>query len=298
MTTAKESKRAPFNAPPTHPDRWGGLDPGPTPAGWIEPKDPILLEYVSGGRIAIITFNRPGVNNSVTTAMAACFAEVLEEIETKVTVRCAILTGAGKAFCGGADLRERKDMNSQQWLKQRRDFDRTLYTLRQMRRPIFAAVNGLANGGGCEIAQSCDFRIASENASFAQAEAMVGISAGGGSTQMLPLQLSPGMAMDMLMTGDAISAQEAYRLGFVNQVCAPEELMNVALDIAERIARNSPTAVQAAKLATREGQGVPLEHGITINLEAHWRSAVFSDRIEGVTAWNEGREPKFKDPER
>ena len=98
------------------------------------------------------------------------------------------------------------------------------------------------------------------------------------------------------MTGDAISAQEAYRLGFVNQVCAPEELMTVALGIAERIARNSPTAVQAVKLATREGQGVPLEHGMTI--KGHWRSAVHPDRVEGVTTWNERREPKFSDPAR
>jgi enoyl-CoA hydratase/carnithine racemase len=129
----------------------------------------VLLEYVHGGRTAIITFNRPQAGNTVTTALGVRFSEIIEKIESKVTVRCAIVTGAGQDFCRGADLRERKAMDSEQWLRQRRAFDRTLYTLRNMRRPpIFAAVNGKAVGGGSEFAQSCDFIIAAENASFCQ----------------------------------------------------------------------------------------------------------------------------------
>ena len=163
--------------PPDSPERWGGVDPKPPPH-FDEPKDPVLLEYVHGGRTAIITFNRPQAGNTVTTALGVRLSEIIEEIEAKVTVRCAILTGAGQDFCRGADLRERKAMDSEQWLRQRRAFDRTLYTLRSMRRPIFAAVNGRAVGGGSEFAQSCDFIIAAENASFCQPEALVGISAG------------------------------------------------------------------------------------------------------------------------
>jgi enoyl-CoA hydratase len=134
-------------------------------------------------------------------------------------------------------MHEPKEMTTEQWLRQRAAFDRTLYLLRNLRRPIFAAVNGLALGGGCEIAQSTDFIIASENAAFGQPEAMVGLSAGGGAPVLLPRLLPPGMAMQMLMTGEPISAQEAYRLGMVNQVCAQGDLKKVALEIAEKIAR-------------------------------------------------------------
>ena len=217
--------------PPNSPERWGGVDPKPPPH-FDEPKDPVLLEYVHDGRTAIITFNRPQAGNTVTTALGVRFAEIMEEIEAKVTVRCAIVTGAGQDFCRGADLRERKAMDSEQWLRQRRAFDRTLHTLRNMRRPIFAAVNGRAVGGGSEFAQSCDFIIAAENASFCQPEALVGISAGGGSTWFLPRQLSPGHAMYQLMTGEPVSAQDAYRMGMVVRLCPPAELMNLALEIA------------------------------------------------------------------
>ena len=114
-------------------------------------------------------------------------------------------------------------MSKEDWLRQRQDFDRTLYTLRQLRKPIFAAVNGIAYGGGCEMAQSTDFIIASENATFGQPEAMIGLAAGGGSPAMLPRLLPPGKALQMLMTGEPISAQEAYRLGMVNELCPQED---------------------------------------------------------------------------
>jgi enoyl-CoA hydratase/carnithine racemase len=188
-------------------------------------------------------------------------------------------------------------MSKKDWLRQRQDFDRTLYTLRQLRKPIFAAVNGIAYGGGCEIAQSTDFIIASENATFGQPESMIGLAAGGGSPALLPRLLPPGKALQMLMTGDPITAQEAYRLGMVNQVCPQTELLDVALGIAERIASNSPTAVQAVKRAVRMGEGETLEQAIAIMMESHWRSAVHPDRIEGISAFNEGREPTFQDPD-
>jgi enoyl-CoA hydratase len=189
-------------------------------------------------------------------------------------------------------------MTKEQWLRQRADFDRTLYTLRQLRKPIFAAVNGLALGGGSECAQSCDFIIASENASFGQPEAMIGLSAGGGSPVFLPRLLPPGKALQMLMTGEPISAQEAYRLGMVNQICTRAELMSTALEIAEQIARNSPTAVQAVKHAVKSGEGETLEQAVAIMMEAHWTSVVHPDRLEGIRAWNERREPQFLDPDR
>ena len=176
--------------------------------------------------MAIITLNRPHADNAITTELAAQLIEVLETIAARPTVRVAILTGAGdRAFSVGGDLYQRKNMTKEEWLRQRQVFDRVLYNLRQLRRPIFTAVHGMAYGGGCEMAISTDFIIASEDARFGQPEAMVGLSAGGGSPVFLPRVLPPGKAMQMLMTGEPITAQEAYRLGMVNEIHPRAELM-------------------------------------------------------------------------
>ena len=282
---------------PTRSDRWTALDFGPPPSDLAEPESPVLVEYGSDDRVALITLNRPP-DNAITTEMGARLTEVLETIAVRPSVRVAIITGAGdRAFSVGSDLRQRKDMTKEQWLRQRQDFDRTLYTLRQLRKPVFAAVNGIAYGGGCEIAQSTDFIIASDNASFGQPEAMIGLAAGGGSPALLPRVLPPGKALQMLMTGDPITAQEAYRLGMVNELCPQGELLEVAHRIADKIASNSPTAVQAVKRAVRMGQGQPIEQAIAIMMEAHWRSAVHPDRVEGIGAFNDDREPIFQDPD-
>jgi enoyl-CoA hydratase len=181
---------------PTSTDRWKALDFGPPPSGLAEPDQPVLVEYDTRGRVALITLNRPHVDNAITTEMGARLTEVLETIAVRPAVRVAIITGAGdRAFSVGSDLRQRKDMTKEQWLRQRQDFDRTLYTLRQLRKPIFAAVNGIAYGGGCEIAQSTDFIIAANNATFGQPEAMIGLAAGGGSPALLPRLLPPGKAL-------------------------------------------------------------------------------------------------------
>ena len=268
------------------------------PADVPEPEQLVLIEYVSGGRIAIITLNRPHADNAITTELAAQLIEILETIAARPSVRAAILTGSGdRAFSVGGDLYQRKQMTKEQWLRQRQVFDRVLYNLRRLRRPIFSAVNGMAYGGGCEMAISTDFIIASEDAVFGQPEAMVGLSAGGGSPVFLPRVLPPGMAMQMLMTGEAITAQEAYRLGMVNSVHPRAELMSAALSIAEKIADNSPTAVQAVKRAVQNGQGEPVEQAIEIMMDQHWRSVVHPDRVEGILAFTKDQDPVFPDPE-
>jgi enoyl-CoA hydratase len=278
-------------------DRWKALDFGPPPAtGDQEPEDPVLVDYLADGRIAVVTLNRPHADNAITTEMGARLTEILETIAVRAAVRVAVITGAGtRAFSVGSDLRQRKNMSKEDWLRQRQDFDRTLYTLRQLRKPIFAAVNGMAFGGGSEIAQSTDFIIASEDAVFGQPEAMIGLAAGGGSPVFLPRVLPPGRALQMLMTGDPISAREAYRLGMVNEIYPQAELMTAAQRLAEKIASNSPTAVQAVKRAVRMGEGQPIEQAIAIMMEAHWRSAVHPDRIEGIGAFNDDRDPTFQD---
>jgi enoyl-CoA hydratase len=277
-------------------DRWAALDFAPPAADVEETESPVLLDYLSEGRVARVTLNRPHADNAITTEMGALLTEVVEEIAVRTAVRVVVLTGSGdRAFSVGSDLRQRKAMTKEDWLRQRQAFDRTLYTVRQLRKPIFTAVNGLAYGGGCELAQSTDFIIASTTATFAQPEAMVGLSAGGGSPALLPRLLPRGKALQMLMTGDPVPAQEAYRLGLVNELHDPGELMTAARAIADKIAGNSPTAVQAVKRAVQLGEGQPIEQAIAIMMDAHWRSAVHPDRVEGIGAFNDGREPTFHD---
>jgi enoyl-CoA hydratase len=276
--------------------RWDVLDFGPPQDGGEEPEHSVTVDYLSDDHIALITLNRPHADNAISTEMGVELTEALETIAVRTQVRVAVITGAGdRSFSVGSDLRQRKNMTKEGWLRQRQDFDRTLYTLRQLRKPIFAAVNGIAYGGGSEIAQSTDFIIASENATFGQPEAMIGLSAGGGSPVFLPRLLPPGTAMQMLMTGQPITAQEAYRLGMVNEIHPIGELRAAALRIAETIANNSPTAVQAVKRAVRLGEGETLEQAIAIMMDNHWRSAVHPDRAEGITAFTEGRDPAFQD---
>ena len=190
----------------------------------------MLLEYVSDARVAVVTLNRPHADNAITTELAASLIDVLETIAARPSVRCAVLTGAGdRAFSVGGDLYQRKEMTKEQWLRQRQVFDRVLYTLRELRRPVIAAVNGMAYGGGCEMAISADFIIASDDASFGQPEAIVGLSAGGGAPIFLPRALPPGMALQMLMTGDPITAREAHRLGLVNEIHPRADLLTAVL---------------------------------------------------------------------
>jgi enoyl-CoA hydratase len=292
MTRLDREEREPV----TTTDRWQALDFGPPPSNGEEPESPVLVDYLADGRVALITLNRPHADNAITTEMGARLTEIVETIAVRTAIRVVVLTGAGeRAFSVGSDLRQRKNMTKEDWLRQRQDFDRTLYTVRQLRKPIFAAVNGVAYGGGSELAQSTDFIIASENATFGQPEAMLGLAAGGGSPALLPRLLPPGKAMQMLMTGDPIDAQEACRLGMVNEIHPPGELMDAAMRVAVKIASNSPTAVQAVKRAVRLGEGQPIEQSIAIMMDSHWRSAVHHDRIEGIGAFNEGREPTFQD---
>ncbi len=277
-------------------DRWAALDFAPPAPDIEETEAPVLVDYLADGRVALVTLNRPHADNAITTEMGALLTDVVEDIAVRTAVRVVVLTGAGdRAFSVGSDLRQRKAMTKEDWLRQRQAFDRTLYTVRQLRKPIFTAVNGIAYGGGCELAQSTDFIIASTTATFAQPEAMLGLAAGGGSPALLPRLLPRGKALQMLMTGDPLPAAEAYRLGMVNELHEPDQLMAAAKQIADKIAGNSPTAVQSVKRAVHLGEGQPIEEAIAIMMDAHWRSAVHPDRVEGIGAFNDGREPTFDD---
>jgi enoyl-CoA hydratase/carnithine racemase len=255
---------------------------------------PILIER--RGAIALLTLNRPHVLNAMNTAMGLRLGELLDEIAEDASVRVVVLTGAGeRAFCAGGDLKERQGMTPEQWTRQHRIFERAHHGLRTMRKPVFAAVNGVAVGGGCEMAMSTDFLIAAEHARFGQPEVTRGIMPGAGGTQLLPRFLPRGLAFQLLMTGELISAADAHRWGLVNLVCPPGELMAAAMQLAERIAANSPAAVQQAKRSARMGLELPLEAGIETEIECYQRMVDHPDRYEGVDAFNERRTPAFQD---
>jgi enoyl-CoA hydratase len=259
-----------------------------------EEGSPILLER--RGAVALLTLNRPHVLNALNTAMGLRLGEVLDEIAEEAAIRVVVLTGAGeRAFCAGGDLKERQGMTPEQWTRQHRIFERAYHQLRNLRKPIFAAVNGVALGGGCEMAMSTDFLIAAEHARFGQPEVTRGIMPGAGGTQLLPRYLPRGLAFQLLMTGELISAAEAHRWGLVNRVCAADELMGAAMDLAQRIAANSPGAVQQAKRSARMGLELPLEAGIEVEIECYQRMVDHPDRYEGVDAFNERRAPRFRD---
>jgi enoyl-CoA hydratase len=255
---------------------------------------PVLLER--RGAVALVTLNRPHVLNAMSTAMGVRLGEVMDEIAGEASIRAVVLTGAGeRAFCAGGDLKERRGMTPEQWTRQHRVFERAHHRIRNLRRPIFAAVNGVAVGGGCEMAMSTDFIIAAEHARFGQPEVTLGIMPGAGGTQLLPRFLPRGLAFQLLMTGELISAAEAHRWGLVNRLCPAGELMDDAMRLAERIAANSPAAVEQAKRSARMGLELPLEAAIETEIECYQRMVDHPDRYEGVDAFNERRAPAFRD---
>jgi enoyl-CoA hydratase len=258
--------------------------------------NPVLLAHRGDGRIALVTLNRPELMNAMNTAMGVRLAEVLEQVAAQARTRVVVITGSGdRAFSSGGDLKERRGMTPEQWIQQHRIFEKALHRLRNLRKPVLAAVNGLAVGGGCEIAMSTDFIIASENARFGLPEVTRGIMPGGGGTQLLPRRLPRGLGMQLLLTGELFGASDALRWGLVNSVHPQAELMEAAIRLATRIAGNSPTAVQQAKRSARLGLDQPVEQAIEIEIECYQRMVAHPDRFEGVNAFNEGRTPAFED---
>jgi enoyl-CoA hydratase len=259
-----------------------------------EEGNPVLLER--RGTVALVTLNRPHVLNAMSTAMGVRLGEAMAEIAEEPGVRVVVLTGAGeRAFCAGGDLKERQGMTPERWTRQHRIFERAHHAIRNLRKPIFAAVNGVAVGGGCEMAMSTDFIVAAEHARFGQPEVTRGIMPGAGGTQLLPRLMPRGLALQMLMTGELITAAEAHRWGLVNAVHPAADLMEQALRLADRIAANSPAAVQQAKRSARMGIELPLEAGIETEIECYQRMVDHPDRYEGVDAFNERRPPVFLD---
>ena len=210
-------------------------------------------------------------------------------------IRCVILTGAGdKIFCAGGDLKERKGMTKEQWLKQHQLFERMYWTLTDMPIPVIAAINGHAYAGGFETMLSCDFVYASSAAKFALTEVTLGIMPGAGGTQNLPRAIGQRRAKEMLMTGRPIDAAKALDWGLLNEVCEPDQVLNKALDTARIIAGNAPLSVQQIKKSVRYGLEMELRTAFRFEVEAYNHLIETEDRYEGVLAFNEKRKPVFK----
>lgn len=243
-----------------------------------------------------VVINRPEASNAFTTRTALELYEVFAPLEIERTrFRCVLLSGAGdKAFCAGGDLKERKLLSEAQWVLQHELMERTVRAIVASPVPSIAAVNGAAYGGGLELALLCDFIYASTTARFALTETSLGIMPGAAGTQTLTRAVGERRAKELILAARPFDAQKAYEWGLVNELFAPEALMEGALAIAQRIARNAPLAVRQAKHAIHHGLQMDLATGMQFEIEAYQRMVKSRDRVEGVAAFNEKRTPNFE----
>ena len=256
------------------------------------------VEFQLENRIATVTLNRPEAMNAVDPEMRALLHKTWERIRTDDEIWVTIITGAGeKAFCTGSDLKKTMPLDesfaSQTFGPAIAGAGRMIDGL-DMDKPLIAAVNGYAMGGGMELALACDIRICSENAQFALSEVKVGSIPGSGGTQRLPRAVSLSNAMLMLLTGDRVDAAEAYRIGLVSKVVPAAELLKAARDIAGRIAGNAPLSVRAVKRLARQGLDLPLAQAIDAERYVFGLLYGSEDRIEGRKAFAEKRKPNYK----
>ncbi|TWG96385.1 enoyl-CoA hydratase/carnithine racemase [Mesorhizobium sp. J18] len=243
-----------------------------------------------------VVMSRPASRNALNTQMGRDLVSFFEELALAPgDVRCVILTGEGEqAFCAGGDLKERRGMTDDAWQRQHAVFERMVRALLDCPVPIIAAVNGAAFGGGCEIALCCDFIYAADHARFAQTEVTLGIIPGGGGTQTLPRAVGERRAKELILTGRALTAQDAFAWGLANAVFPSADLQAQASDTAATIARNGPLSVRQAKQSIHRGLQMSLREGLAFEIEAYNRLVPSRDRIEGVTAFNEKRAPRFQ----
>jgi enoyl-CoA hydratase/carnithine racemase len=254
----------------------------------------VLLKEVDG-QIAVLTLNRPEVMNSFNFALLHAISAEIEAVEVDPDIRVVIITGAGeKAFAAGADLKERRTYTPEQ-VKAFITTIRNLFTrIEYLRKPVIAAVNGIALGGGTELAMACDIRVASDTATMGQTETRLAIIPGAGGTQRLPRLVGKGMAKELIFTGRRVGAEEALRIGLVNRVVAPDRLMEEAKQMAAMICEAGPVALEQAKYAINYGMETDLHTGLAIESNAYWVCIPTEDRLEGLAAFREKRKPVYK----
>jgi enoyl-CoA hydratase/carnithine racemase len=244
--------------------------------------------------ITVITFARPQVANALSTQMGRELLDIWSELRAQAALRCVILTGEGKHFQAGADLKERNGMSDEQWAEQHRLFEAMIRAQLACPAPVIAAVQGAAMGGGCEMTLAADFAYAAEGARFGLPEAGLGILPGLGGTQLLTRAVGPRRAIELLTTAQPFSAEQALAWGLVSDVVPPEALMDTVLGVARVIASKAPLSVRGAKRVVHEGQDLDLKRAMDLELSVYNHLFTTHDRREGVASFNEKRTPSFE----
>ncbi len=254
------------------------------------------LIYEKVEEIGIIKIDRERSMNALNWTILQDLKALIDEINLDDSIRCVILTGVGeKAFCGGADIREMRDCNQTQGELWSRTGNAVFAAIEDMLKPVIAAINGFAIGGGCEIAMACDLRICAEHAFFSQPEVTLGITPGWGGTQRVPRLIGISRAKELLFTGRRIGAQEALSWGLVNRVVPKEELMDTAMDMARYICAAAPIAVRNTKFAINSGAQCDIKTGCQIEAEAFGQCFTTEDQKMAMTAFTNKQKPgKFQ----
>ena len=244
------------------------------------------------GPVATVTLNRPQALNALNAALLGELVDALTKLDADDAVRCIVITGNERAFAAGADIKEMADASSVEML--RRNALARYDAVRKIAKPIIAAVSGWALGGGCELAMACDMIVASETARFGQPEINIGIMPGAGGTQRLTRALGKARAMELILTGDYLSAHEAHARGLVNRVAPPELYLEEAQKLARRIAAQPPVAVRLAKDAVLKAQDLSIEEGLDYERRVFYLLFATEDQKEGMAAFVEKRPPQWK----
>jgi enoyl-CoA hydratase/carnithine racemase len=274
------------------------LTPSPAAAPTASPTAALTLAnvvYEKKGAFAYVTVNRPKVLNALNKATWADLRTSFEDARDDAAVRGVILTGAGnKAFIAGADISELARVTAFEAEQSSRFGQEVLDLIEDLGKPVIAAVNGFALGGGCETAMACTIRIAVENAKFGQPEVKLGLIPGGGGTQRLPRLVGKGRALQLILSGEMISAQEAYRIGLVNEIVPATDLITRAEAFLKQIAANAPIAVKFALEATNKGMETSQSEGLLLEASYFGLCAATEDKKEGTSAFLEKRAPQFR----
>src|SRR5437867_2253046 len=251
--------------------------------------------YEKKGGIAYVTLNRPKVLNALNTKTWEDLRKAFEAARDDGEVRGVILTGAGdKAFIAGADISELAHLTAVEGEESSSFGQSVLNLVENLGKPVIAAVNGFALGGGCETAMACTIRIAAETAKFGQPEVKLGVLPGGGGTQRLPRLVGKGRALQLILTGEMISAQEAYRIGLVNEVVPAANLISRAEAILKQIFSNAPVAIRYSLEAVTKGLETSLDEGLALEASFFGLCAGTEDKKEGTSAFLEKRAAQFR----
>lgn len=246
------------------------------------------------GNIGILSINKPKALNALDSRVLGELDKIITEIDSNDEIDVLVLTGEGKAFVAGADISEMKNLNAEEGRIFGELGSTVFRKLELMKKPVIAAVNGFALGGGCELAMSCDIRLASEKAKFGQPEVGLGITPGFDGTQRLARLVGVGKAKELIYTANIINAKEALSIGLVNHVYEPEELMVEALKLAKRIGTQSKSAVRYSKEAINRGINCDMDTASSIESQLFGLCFATEDQKEGMSAFLDKRKPDFK----